>query len=179
MTQTIEPPSTTTQAATVTAQQRVDRWLAAFEDALANRDIAAAAGLFAVDSYWRDLVSFTWNLVTVEGRDGISGMLTERLADTDPSGFTTSEPPTESDGVTEAWIEFETATGRAKGHLRLQGDEGWTLLTSLRELKGHEESFGERRPQGVSHGCRRDGRPGRRSARPKPLSSVTARSPMS
>ena len=35
--------------------------------------------MFAVDSFWRDLVTFTWNLKTVEGRDGVADML-ERTA---------------------------------------------------------------------------------------------------
>jgi len=123
----------------VTPQERVDAWLADFESALAARDIERVAGKFALDSFWRDLVSFTWNIKTVEGREQIADMLSARLDDTDPSGFRTTETPDEADGVTSAWIEFETATGRAHGHLRLKGDEGWTLLTSLQELKGHEE----------------------------------------
>ncbi|MGW4398483.1 NAD(P)-binding domain-containing protein [Amycolatopsis nivea] len=142
-----------------TPQARVEDWLARFEAALAARDIEAASALFAVDSYWRDLVSFTWNLKTVEGRDGIAGLLGGCLETTDPSGFRTSEPATEAGGVTEAWIEFETAAGRAKGHLRLKDEGAWTLLTSLRELKGFEESQRERRPKGVEHGVVR----GRRS----------------
>ena len=32
--------------------------------------------MFAVDSFWRDLVSFTWNIKTIEGRDAIADMLT-------------------------------------------------------------------------------------------------------
>ncbi|AXT86548.1 FAD-dependent oxidoreductase [Aeromicrobium sp. A1-2] len=146
MTQTIER-----ETDAPTPQQRVDRWLALFEGALRSRDAQGAAALFTTDSYWRDLVAFTWNITTVEGREGVADMLGECVAETDPSGFATTETPTEADGVTEAWIEFETATGRGKGHLRLKGDQGWTLLTSLRELKGHEESQGETRPQGVSH----------------------------
>ncbi|WP_409186165.1 NAD(P)-binding domain-containing protein [Amycolatopsis sp. VS8301801F10] len=142
-----------------TPQARVEDWLGRFEAALAARDIEAAAGLFAVDSYWRDLVSFTWNLKTVEGRDGVAGLLGSCLETTDPSGFRTTEPATEADGVTEAWIEFETAVGRAKGHLRLKDEGAWTLLTSLRELKGFEEPQRERRPKGVEHGVVR----GRRS----------------
>lgn len=63
MTSTLEPQ------ATLTPQQRVDEWLADFEAALAARDIDRAVGKFAVDSFWRDLVSFTWNIKTVEGRD--------------------------------------------------------------------------------------------------------------
>ena len=34
-------------------------------------DAAAAADLFATTSFWRDLVSLTWNIKTVEGREGV------------------------------------------------------------------------------------------------------------
>lgn len=158
MTQTTAAP-----LATLSPQERVDAWLADFESALAERDIDRVVGKFATDSFWRDLVAFTWNLKTVEGHDGISGMLTERLEDTDPSGFRTAEPPTEDlDGehvITSAFIEFETAVGRGKGHLRLRDDQGWTLLTTLQELKGHEERKGATRVLGAVHGSD----PGRRS----------------
>ncbi|RSN42109.1 FAD-dependent oxidoreductase [Amycolatopsis sp. WAC 04197] len=138
--------------ATGSPQARVDAWLSRFESALAARDVEAAAALFAVDSYWRDLVAFTWTIKTVEGRDEVAGMLGDCLDRIDPSGFRTTETPTEADGVTEAWLEFETATGRAKGHLRLKDEGAWTLLTSLRELKGFEERRNEQRPKGVEHG---------------------------
>ncbi|WP_116110388.1 NAD(P)/FAD-dependent oxidoreductase [Amycolatopsis ruanii] len=154
MTQTIDR-----EAPARSPQARVDAWLARFEAALAARDVEAAAGLFAVDSFWRDLVAFTWNIKTVEGREGVADLLSACLDDTDPSGFRTTETPTEADGVTEAWLEFETATGRGKGHLRLTDEGAWTFLTSLRELKGFEEPQRERRPKGVRHGVVR----GRRS----------------
>jgi putative flavoprotein involved in K+ transport len=154
MTQTIEPDAAA--GSTNGPQVRVDAWLADFESALAARDVQRAAGMFAVDSYWRDLVAFTWNIKTVEGRDGVADLLNARLDDTDPSGFRTTEEPTEAGGITEAWIEFETATGRGKGHLRLKDDGAWTLLTSLRELKGFEEPRGRTRPKGVHHGAVED-----------------------
>ena len=31
--------------------------------------------MFAPESYWRDLVAFTWNIKTIEGRDEIRDML--------------------------------------------------------------------------------------------------------
>ena len=112
--------------------------------------------MFAVDSFWRDLVSFTWNLKTMEGREQITDMLTTRLAGTDPSGFRTRETPTEDGGVTTAFIEFKTAVGRGVGHLRLKDEDGqpraWTLLTALQELKGHEEPKGPSRVLGAVHG---------------------------
>src|SRR5689334_4826294 len=146
MTQTLEPTAATTP------QQRVDAWLADFEAALAVRDIPRVAEKFAVDSFWRDLVAFTWNIKTVEGRDEIADMLGERLAGTDPSRFATREAPTQDGDVTSAFIEFETAVGRGTGHLRLKGDQAWTLLTALQELKGHEERKGATRVMGAVHG---------------------------
>ena len=152
MTSTLDPQT----APDVTPAQRVDAWLADFEAALAVRDIDRVAGMFAVDSFWRDLVSFTWNLKTMEGREQITDMLTTRLAGTDPSGFRTRETPTEDGGVTTAFIEFKTAVGRGVGHLRLKDEDGqpraWTLLTALQELKGHEEPKGPSRVLGAVHG---------------------------
>ncbi|AOW94126.1 FAD-dependent oxidoreductase [Rhodococcus sp. WMMA185] len=132
-----------------TPRERVDSWLASFESALADRDIDRVAAMFAVDSFWRDLVAFTWNITTVEGRDGVTAMLRARLDGTDPLNFRAGEEPEEADGVTSALIEFETATGRGKGHLRLRGDQAWTLLTTMEELKGHEERRGTNRVNGA------------------------------
>lgn len=151
MTQTLTP-----DISAHSPQQRVDTWLTDFESALAARDIARAAGMFATSCFWRDLVTFTWNIKTVEGRDGVTDLLNKTLNQADPTGFHTTETPTETDGVIEAWIAFETAVGRGKGHLRLNDEGAWTLLTSLRELKGFEESKGASRPRGAEHGARRD-----------------------
>jgi len=152
MTQTLEPTTD------LSPQARVDAWLADFEAALAVRDVERVVAKFAVDSFWRDLVAFTWNLKTVEGREGVADMLEHRLAETDPSGFRTREAPTTTGDVTEAFIEFETAAGRGVGHLRLKGDEAWTLLTALQELKGYEERKGATRVLGAVHGSDPDTR---------------------
>jgi len=151
-----EDPMTALQDAPATvdpAAARVNTWLADFEDALVARDIDRAAGMFATTSFWRDLVSFTWNLTTVEGRDGVTELLQSTLDSTHPHGFHTTETPEEADGVTSAWIAFETAVGRARGHLRLNDEGAFTLLTTLYELKGYEEAAGLDRPKGAEHGA--------------------------
>src|SRR5918993_4343755 len=138
------------------AATRVDSWLSDFSDALAARDLDRAADMFGEQSFWRDLIAFTWNVVTVEGPAGVAHLLRGTLDSTDPSGWRTTEEPTEAGGVTEAWIEFETAVGRGKGHLRLRDGRAWTLLTTLYELKGHEEPAYDRRPLGTEHGANRE-----------------------
>jgi putative flavoprotein involved in K+ transport len=135
------------------AAAAVDRWLSLFDQALTLPDAGAASRLFASDCFWRDLVAFTWNIKTVEGIDGVRDMLEHTLAHARPSGWRTTEEPAEADGVTEAWIAFETAVGRGTGHLRLREGKAWTLLTTLTELKGYEERARDRRPKGVDHGA--------------------------
>ncbi len=139
------------------AAVRVDDWLAAFERALSARDAEAAGALFAAESFWRDLVAFTWNITTVEGPAGVADLVAHTGAGA--SGFRTTEEPVEGDGITEAWLAFETAVGRGSGHLRLDAEgRAFTLLTTLDELKGHEEPKRDRRPVGVQHGADPDRR---------------------
>ena len=155
MTQTVDPESRTSP----TPQELVDGWFAGFESALHARDVERAAGMFASTSFWRDLISFSWNLTTVENPAGVAALLTETLERTDPSGFATEEPPDSADGVTTAWFTFETAVGRGRGLLRLIDEDGpkaWTFLTTTYELKGHEEPRLDRRPPGAEHGADKD-----------------------
>ena len=135
----------------VSPSAAVDQWLAGFDEALTAGDPAAAARLFLEDSYWRDLVAFTWNIKTVEGRDGVEAMLGETLAGAKPRNWRVTEPPDEADGVVTAWLEFETEVGRGNGLVRLKDGKAWTLLTALYELKGHEEPKGPGRSKGVEH----------------------------
>jgi len=151
MTQTVEAP-----AATDDLQARVDTWLADFAAAAAAGDGERAAELFAPTCFWRDLVSFSWNITTVEGRNGVADLVNARGREVAASNFMTTEAPAEADGVITAWFEFETAVGRGTGLLRLTGEGAWTLLTTLDELKGHEEPQSERRPKGVQHGAIKD-----------------------
>jgi putative flavoprotein involved in K+ transport len=83
----------------------------------------------------------------------VQDMLEATLANAKPRGFATTEPPAEAEGIVEGWFEFETETGRGHGVLRLKDGRAWTLLTALRELKGHEEPRGGARPHGVEHGA--------------------------
>ncbi|MBC7731914.1 MAG: NAD(P)/FAD-dependent oxidoreductase [Bacteriovorax sp.] len=139
--------------------QAASAWLADFSSALERQDIAAAMALFDADSYWRDLVAFTWNISTQEGPEAIRAMLQARLADTRPGAFAVEGQATEAGGVIDAWFTFETAVARGRGQLRLKDGKAWTLLTTMTELKGFEERTGERRVKGAEHGVQ----PGRKT----------------
>ena len=134
------------------ASQKAALWLSGFADALARGDAEEAAGQFAETCFWRDLVAFSWNIVTFEGRDAIAAMLRDALPRTRPSHWAVDGEASSADGVIEAWIGFETETARGRGHVRLKDGKCWTLLTTITELKGHEERRGPTREMGAEHG---------------------------
>ncbi len=147
-----------TESKRVTAPEVAQNWLARFAEALQSQDSRAAADMFLADGLWRDLLAFTWNIETMSGRAAIEAALDRTLARTKPANFhipSMRTPPrwisragTES---IEAIFEFETALGPGNGVVRLVPDPRtpsrlrvWTLLTTLQELRGHEEAFKRR-----------------------------------
>lgn len=138
-----------------TVVDQTQAFLDQFGKVLEAGDIAAAREMFQDDCYWRDLVSFTWNLKTVEGKDQVEDMLRHQLATTKPRNWTLAagEMPDEAGGVITAWIEFETDVARGYGLVRLKDGKIWTLLTTMVELKGYEEAKGFARPLGAKHGA--------------------------
>jgi putative flavoprotein involved in K+ transport len=137
-----------------TPNGRMETFLGRFGEALATGDIDAAVGMFATECYWRDLIAFTWNIRTLDGRDEIRDMLQACLARVQPRDWHVAggETVTETGDTAEAWISFETEVARGYGLIRLKDGRIWTLLTTMVELKGHEERAGFTRPLGAKHG---------------------------
>ncbi|TPJ55963.1 NAD(P)/FAD-dependent oxidoreductase [Mesorhizobium sp. B2-7-1] len=135
---------------TTKAQALLDK----FGKALEAGDIDSAVNCFQADCYWRDLVTFTWNLKTMEGQDQVRAMLQATLASTKPTDWAVAkgEEAGEDGGIITAWITFETSVARGFGLVRFKGDLIWTLLTTMAELKDHEEKAGFTRPLGAKHG---------------------------
>ena len=129
-------------------------WLDRFAGVLGHADVGA---LFHDDCHWRDLLAFTFNLVTLDGRGRIAEMLTDRLGTVCPQNWRlTGTPETDEDGFTEAWFSFDTSLGPAVGALRLDGGQCRHLYTALIDLTGHKEPVGRNRPLGVRHGATRN-----------------------
>src|SRR5918912_3504368 len=141
-----------------------NHWLARFEQALASGEAAALAPLFRSDAHWRDVLAFGWRLRTISGSTAIAERLAQEAAAARPRGFRTDPERTAPRHATragskcvEAIFRFDTALGRGSGVLRFRAeDEGdppqaWTFLTTLEELRGHEERIGARRPTGQSY----------------------------
>ena len=127
-------------------------WVESLNERLAQRDLDGTLALFASECHWRDLLLFSWNLVTLEGKPAIRDLLETRLDQTRPERWKVEGEAALNNGVLEGWISLETQAARGKGYVRLKDGLCWTLLTAMRELKGFEEPSGRRSPMGASHG---------------------------
>ena len=142
---------------TFTPSALVSEWLGALERALAAADITAALALFDdTECFWRDMVAFTWNIRTMEGKAEIGPFLEATLAHSQPRSFRIEGEAREADSVIEARFTFETNAVWGRGMLRLKEGKAWTFLTTATGLKGHEEKAGRARERGVEHGVHRD-----------------------
>src|SRR3954451_20266026 len=114
-----------------TLNARIQVFLKKFEAAHVAGDLDAAVAMFAPECYWRDLVAFTWNIKTMEGRDQVREMLSSCLARAKPRNWNIAdgESATEAGVIIEFLISFETETARGYGLILLQNGEIWTLLT--------------------------------------------------
>ena len=56
------------------------------------------------ESYWRDLVSFTWNIKTLEGKENIKAMLEATVSDVKPSQWQIEGEATSDNGVTRRLV---------------------------------------------------------------------------
>jgi len=131
---------------------KIRHWLDDFERRLAAGDIAAAICLFDEQALWRDMVTFTWNIRTMDGAAEIAACLKATLAHVRPGHFQIEGEAREVKDSIEARLSFETRDCQGWGHLRLRDGKCWTLLTTASALKGHEEKAGRRRENGVAHG---------------------------
>lgn len=142
------------------AKAGAQRWLGAFAAAVASRDEARIAALFAKECHWRDILAFTWNLHTTSGASAIAERLVPTLAEMAPKAWQLAKGRTPPRTVTragtpciEAIFTFETVVGPCTGVVRLvaEGTEqrAWTLMTSLDEIRGHEDPANGRRWQNI------------------------------
>ena len=141
-----------------------NHWLARFEHALGAGDAAALAALFRADGHWRDVLAFSWLIRTLSGARAIAAQLALEAPRVRARGFRTDPARTAPRHASragtkcvEAIFRFETAAGGGSGVLRFLAESNddppraWTLLTTLEELRGHEERVGPRRPIGQSY----------------------------
>jgi hypothetical protein len=91
------------------ASHRVSEWLSNFGTALDRADFAAAVNMFEEECYWRDLVSLTWNIIILEGKENIKAMLEATVPGSKPGQWLIEGNATSENGVISSWFTFETA----------------------------------------------------------------------
>ncbi|WP_459615596.1 flavin-containing monooxygenase [Bordetella sp. 2513F-2] len=136
-------------------------WLSHFEQALHDGDIRKMRELFTEESHWRDLLAFEWNIVPFAGAQAIAEQLAAKQPEVKAEKFRIARNHVAPRRVRrtgtlviEAIFEFETAVGRCHGVLRIPADgprRVWVFMTSLQEIRGHEEPIHDRRPSGAAY----------------------------
>jgi len=133
-------------------------WLGAFGSALESRDRKALVALFCEESFWRDQISFTWNMCQFWGREEVCAALLVASSRTKPGNFRTNEkqaPPSRAiflgRVIIEAYLSFDLPHGSGDGFIRLVEDEQspfgvrcYMLGTDLLNLHGVVEELGNR-----------------------------------
>ena len=137
----------------------VDEWLCQFESVLTDQDWTALESLFLEDCHWRDLLAYTWHITTHSGRENVVTAIRETMHKPVTSfkcvGRPYLVPRGGRDEVLECLFEFRSDVGKCRGVIRLCEDpdnrgvhKAWTILTSLDQIIGFEETIGADRPKG-------------------------------
>lgn len=134
--------------------------------AVSKKDSSAVAALFLENSYWRDHLCLSWEFRTVKGSEALSKFVAESPAsikleiDRSTAHKAPHNGPIDAFGEVhgiEFFVKATSNVGSGVGIVRLaqQGNDWklFTIFTTLRELTGHEENTGGRRPAGVQHGA--------------------------
>jgi len=131
---------------------KASSWLASFSRALERCDYDGLGALFTDKCAWRDLLSFTWDIRTLEGKLAIRDMVSSVLDHVKPHGWVMQEV-TEAGAIITARFVFQTAYANCIGHVRLSEGGCFTLTTAAQSLRGHEEKRGLTRELGGHPGA--------------------------
>ncbi|KAL4934725.1 putative flavin-binding monooxygenase [Aspergillus undulatus] len=140
------------------------QWITEFEILLRTADYTNLPQLFHEESWWRDLLTLTWDFRSIHNLSGIRDFVAQNQPRAQLSAFRLQhegqcQPKLGHPAPELTWIStiffFETAIGRGSGVLRLTQDKdgvwkAFAIYTSLQELKGSEEPVGSRRAYGTT-----------------------------
>lgn len=136
------------------------RWLSDLDQHIGAGNGQGISNLLGDDAHWRDILALTWHTGSLSGREKIAAQLIECAQDKNPENFMIDPNRTPPRWVTragcdciEAIFSFRTSIGSGAGAIRLikESDNiwrAWTLSTTLQEIEGHGERFGEARTGG-------------------------------
>lgn len=129
-------------------------WLAAFATASQNGDVEAFSSLFLPNGWLRDLLVFSWDIRSLEGRSKVAGYVAGTLASAEIKDVKLDERAHLAPQVSfvsavpavdvELAFSFEFRNGHGRGYARLLPDEdgafkALTAFLMLSDIQGHEE----------------------------------------
>ena len=143
-------------------QYIAQQWLANLEKALTAKDLCRLGNIMHDDCWWRDMLTFDWDLRTIQGLDKLKTYFEKHLARTGIGNFClrntgkyipSIQKPTDEWEWIQSMFDFETKIGRGTGMLRLSRGlngiwKGHMIYTALKELNGFEEKIGPNRAHG-------------------------------
>ena len=144
-------------------EEMIDVWMSDFVRALSDPTIPMA-DLFAdeesgdgVIPFWRDMVAFSWNIITLEGIQAIHDFvrfLQQNSKQSSSSMVLRRDPrhavTVSDDNVIECCALLETPVGTGRAHVRLKAGRAITLLTTLSDLRDCPFQIGPHRRNVVS-----------------------------
>lgn len=173
----VEPGSFPLTSAKLPTVQEVDavdihdvatNWVESFNKTIGSANLSAISELFLEESYWRDQLCLSWDIHTLHGPQKIVELLKKseegcriKFFSLDTSSQIRS-PKTTKLGIEakipniQTFLIVQTDVGSGQGLVRLVNHGGkwkaFILFTFLKELTGHEETVGRKRPLGAEHG---------------------------
>ena len=156
--------SSVTSTSPLDPEQVISEWLSSFNAGAGANDASQLSGLFLKESYWRDLLCLTWDFHTMQGPEKICSLLQSQTKgcriqklsiDRSSLAGLPKIAPFDFHGKiqgVQAFVRVETDVGQGRGMIKLLPDgnqwKAYTLFTVLQELRGHEESVGDKRASG-------------------------------
>ena len=138
------------------SSERCLAWLKAFSKFLENKSVAKLEELFHDRCFWRDLLSFTWNIKTSEGLKQVKSTFASTKSSIVFKSLKILDVSNEESEKISSWFSFETNYGKCRGQLILVKGRCEVLFTTLEDLKGFEEKQKETRPAGLVHKAHKD-----------------------
>jgi hypothetical protein len=161
------PPS---NAQSTEAEHIASRWVKSFNAQInTTRENLIAndfSDLFLAESYWRDILCLTWDFHTLHRPEGISSVFRALSGKSCVRELRINRTSTHRSPkavlnearqlvTVQAYLVVRTHVGIGEGFVQLKDVGGtwkaFTLFTCLKELRGHEELVGKRRPHGAQY----------------------------
>ncbi len=129
----------------------VERWLSRLNSALDEQNADAFANCFALDGWFRDLLTFSWDFKSIQGREAIKSYVAGALSTIRASNVSVDNeftPCHANFGPTtvliDAALNFETPRAIGKGFVRIRINaddqpEAFAFMMMVSDWKGHEE----------------------------------------